>query len=70
MILKSLRFDDDDVVTLISSIFDEFIANCQKYYKIGEITTTDEMLVLEVGVDRKNKCLTNHVSNGNKISDR
>ncbi|GBP66568.1 Activating molecule in BECN1-regulated autophagy protein 1 [Eumeta japonica] len=54
MILISLRFDDastraqrkeSDVAAPISHMFYEFIANCQKYCKIGENATIDEMIM-------------------------
>ncbi|CAH2107383.1 unnamed protein product [Euphydryas editha] len=68
MILLSLRFDDastrdqrkqTDVATAISDIFSEFIANCQKYYKIEETTTIDEMLVSFRGRCRWKKYMPN-----------
>ncbi|GBP53257.1 hypothetical protein EVAR_88141_1 [Eumeta japonica] len=52
MIPVSLRFDDaytraqrkeSDVAAPISHIFYEFIANYQKYYKIGANSTVDEI---------------------------
>lgn len=68
MILLSLRFDDastrdqrkhTDVAAAISDIFGEFIANCQNYYKIGETTTIDEMLVSFRGRCRWKKYMPN-----------
>ncbi|CAK1590577.1 unnamed protein product [Parnassius mnemosyne] len=68
MILVSLRFDDastrderkqSDVAAPISSIFYEFVANGQKYYKIGENTTIDEMLVSFRGRCRWKKYMPN-----------
>ncbi|CAH2088017.1 unnamed protein product [Euphydryas editha] len=68
MILLSLRFDDastrdqrkqTDGATAIADIFSEFIANCQKYYKIGETTTIDEMLVSFRGRCRWKKYMPN-----------
>lgn len=68
MILICLRFDDvftrdqrkhSDVAAAISDIFYEFIANCQKYYKIGVNTTIDEMLVPFRGRCRWKKYMPN-----------
>nr|XP_022911031.1 uncharacterized protein LOC111422056 [Onthophagus taurus] len=68
MIILCLRFDDassrdqrkrKDVAAAISDIFREFIGNCQKYYKIGETTTIDEMLVSFRGRCRWKKYMPN-----------
>lgn len=55
IILIALRFDDlstreerkSTIVTAaMSEIFDEFISNCQKYYRLSENTTVDDIYIL------------------------
>lgn len=33
------------VAAAISEMFEEFVTNCQKHYRLGDNTTVDEMLV-------------------------
>lgn len=68
MILIALRFDDfstrderklANVAAAVSEIFEIFVSNCQKYYRLGDNTTIDEMLVSFRGRCRWKKYMPN-----------
>ncbi|CAK1602156.1 unnamed protein product [Parnassius mnemosyne] len=68
MILIALQFDDfstreerklANVAAAVSEIFEKFVSKCQKYYRLGDNTTIDEMLLSFRGRCRWKKYMPN-----------